>query len=262
MIFFEDYLTHYAQLVAGGEPFVSVTLVKVRGSAPQDAGSKMLVSAIGLVYGTVGGGRVEQKAIATAQKMLAAGDGSRSTALYEWNLQTDVGMTCGGVVTFYFETVHHRVWNIAIFGAGHVSQALTRLLCELDCRVVCVDPRPEWLDRLPDSPKLTAVHEENMPLYVPSVPDNAFVLCVTMGHRTDRPILEELYRQGRLFPYLGVIGCLAKRAVLERELSDAGVPADWMASVRCPIGLDLGTNDPPEIAVSIAAELIQERDRR
>jgi xanthine dehydrogenase accessory factor len=61
-------------------------------------------------------------------------------------------------------------------------------------------------------------------------------------------------------PYLGVIGSAAKRKVLERELSEAGLNPQLFHSIRCPIGLPLGTNHPGEIAVSIAAELIHVRD--
>ena len=84
---------------------------------------------------------------------------------------------------------------------------------------------------------------------------------MTMGHATDRPILEEIFRQGREFPFLGVIGSKAKRAVLLKELAAAGIPAEQAGTFHCPIGLDIGTNQPGEIAISVVAQLIQERDR-
>ena len=59
-----------AELAATGEPFVLVTLAEAVGSTPQDAGTKMLVDASGLRFGTVGGGKVEAKAIAAAQGLL------------------------------------------------------------------------------------------------------------------------------------------------------------------------------------------------
>ena len=68
--------------------------------------------------------------------------------LVEWNLQRDVGMTCGGVVKLFFETYNHSQWQIAIFGAGHVAAAVVHCLLPLECRVTCIDPREEWLDRL------------------------------------------------------------------------------------------------------------------
>ena len=77
------FVERLAELSKSGVPFVCVTMVEAVGSTPQDAGSKMLVTADGLVTGTVGGGRVEAKAIQVAQQMLAAptADSRPGTAL-------------------------------------------------------------------------------------------------------------------------------------------------------------------------------------
>jgi xanthine dehydrogenase accessory factor len=252
------FVERLAELAANGAPFVSVTMVDAIGSTPQDAGSKMLVTGGGLDMGTVGGGRVEAKAIEHALAMLAKPQAA-ATEFVEWNLQRDVGMTCGGAVKLYFETYNHSQWQIVIFGAGHVAAAVIHCLAPLECRITCIDPRQEWLDRLPSSVRLTGVLADDPPSQVASLPEDAFVLCMTMGHRTDRPILEEIFRQRRQFPYLGVIGSKAKRKVLERELVSAGVAPEQLATMICPIGLDLGTNQPGEIAVSVVAQLIQHR---
>ncbi|HMP06279.1 MAG TPA: XdhC family protein, partial [Lacipirellulaceae bacterium] len=123
------FVERLAELAASDAPFVSVTLVDAVGSTPQDAGSKMLVTAGGLDFGTVGGGRVEAKAIDHALSMLAASPvAATSSAFVEWNLQTDVGMTCGGVVRLYFECYNHGDWHIAVFGAGHVARAVAHCL--------------------------------------------------------------------------------------------------------------------------------------
>jgi xanthine dehydrogenase accessory factor len=84
---------------------------------------------------------------------------------------------------------------------------------------------------------------------------------MTMGHATDRPILDAIFHQERSFPFLGVIGSKAKRAVLIKELAAAGIPPEKADAFCCPIGLELGTNQPGEIAISVVAQLIQERDR-
>lgn len=253
------FIEKLADLSKSGAPFVSVTMVDAVGSTPQDAGTKMLVDTSGLVFGTVGGGRVENQAIQFAQRMLTERD-SPTTTLVEWNLQRDVGMTCGGAVKLYFEAFNHRQWRIVIFGAGHVAQALVRCLLEMECQIVCIDPRPDWLAKLPQSAKLAKIQKDCMPEYVAKLSDDDFVLCMTMGHKTDRPVLEAIFRQGRQPVYLGVIGSAAKRKVLVRELREAGIAAETAERFRCPIGLDLGTNQPGEIAVSVAAELIQVRD--
>jgi xanthine dehydrogenase accessory factor len=253
------FIEKLAELSQSGRPFVAVTMVDAVGSTPQDVGSRMLADSGGLVFGTVGGGRVENQAIEFAQRMLVDPD-SPTGRLVEWNLQRDVGMTCGGVVKLYFETFNHRNWRIVVFGAGHVAQSLIRCLLEMECAIVCIDPRPDWLARLPKSGKLTSIQTDDMPSYVARLADDDFVVCMTMGHRTDRPILEEIFRQGRRPAYLGVIGSQSKRKVLVRELIEAGIAAETVDQFRCPIGLRLGQNQPGEIAVSVAAELIQVRD--
>jgi xanthine dehydrogenase accessory factor len=252
------FIEKLAELSRSGVPFVSVTMVDAVGSTPQEAGTKMLVNAAGLVFGTVGGGKVEQKAISIAQQMLSKNGSSEQ--LVEWNLQRDVGMTCGGVVKLYFEAYNHQTWRIVVFGAGHVAQALVRCLLELECRVVCFDPRADWLARLPQSGKLQRIHAENMPQVVSQLTDDDFVVCMTMGHATDRPILQEIFRQGRRPAYLGVIGSQAKRKVMLRELAEGGISPESASQFRCPIGLAFGKNQPGEIAISVAAELIQVRD--
>jgi xanthine dehydrogenase accessory factor len=256
------FVERLAELSGSGVPFVCVTLVEAVGSTPQDAGSKMLVTAEGLVTGTVGGGRVEHKAIEHARQMLAKPSPLASpTELVEWNLKRDVGMTCGGSVKLFFETYNHTDWRIVIFGAGHVAGAVVQCLAQLDCHVTCIDPRTEWLAKITDRPRLRKIRAEEPRTLVADLPNDAFVVCMTMGHATDRPVLEEIFRQGRTFPFLGVIGSKAKRAVLLKELAAAGILDETADGFHCPIGLDLGTNQPGEIAVSVVAQLIQERDR-
>jgi xanthine dehydrogenase accessory factor len=245
--------------MAAEVPLVTVTVVDTIGSVPQDRGAKMIVTAAGLKFGTVGGGKVETKAIGEAQAMLRGAE-AETTKFAQWNLQKDVGMTCGGVVKLYFESHNVGKWRIVVFGAGHVANALVNLLVHIDCHVTCIDPRQEWLDKLPASPKLTHVRSDDMPSLVKTIPDDAFVILMTMGHSTDKPILIEILRT-RTFPYLGVIGSDAKAAILRRDIAEAGLPEEAKRAFFCPIGLDLGSNHPYEIAVSVVAQMIGIRDR-
>ena len=144
-------------------------------------------------------------------------------------------------------------------GAGHIAQALTSILVNLDCNVTCIDPRQEWLDKLPQSPKLKAILTSDMPSMVKTLPDDAFVVLMTMGHTTDKPILIEILRT-RTFPYLGVIGSNSKAVILKRDVAEAGLPKEMESAFFCPVGLDVGTNHPYEIAVSIVAQMMQVRD--
>jgi xanthine dehydrogenase accessory factor len=253
------YWEKLQELLAAGRPFVSVTQVDVVASAPQNVGAKMLVTEEGLFHGTVGGGKIEARAIGEAQTLLAANTANR---FVEWNLQTDIGMTCGGVVKMFFETYNTTTWPIVIFGAGHCSQALTRLLLTMRCQLTVIDPRAEWLGKLPTDPKLKAIlAEKPMASYVAGLPARAFVLLMTMGHASDQPILVEILKT-KEFAYLGVIGSEAKAQALRRGVLAAGLPEEALGRFLCPMGLPIGNNDPAEIALSIAAQLLERRDAK
>ncbi len=250
---------HLVSLEHEGVPFVFVTLVDALGSTPQDPAAKMLVTGEGLYSGTVGGGKVEAAALKLAAEILGTGDGK--PRFVSWTLKGDVGMTCGGSVKFYFEP-HFGAgpWTIAVFGAGHVAQALVPVLTPLPCKVICIDTRPEWLDRLPRAPNLRVIHSESPESIVSTLPDRTFLLVMTMGHATDRPILRRALME-RNFPFIGVIGSDAKAEILRGELIADGVTPEQASRFRCPVGLDFGTNHPHEIALSIAGQLLSERDR-
>ena len=81
---------------------------------------------------------------------------------------------------------------------------------------------------------------------------------MTMGHTTDKPILIEILRT-RTFPYLGVIGSNAKAKRLRQDILDAGLGEAMTRAFFCPIGLEIGSNHPQEIAISVAAQLLKVR---
>lgn len=253
-----SHIEALGNLASGGSPFVSVTMVDAVGSTPQDVGSKMLVDENGLVHGTVGGGKVEFRAIQFAQEMI--GDVNRSRQLVDWNLQRDIGMTCGGLVKLFFEVYNRDRWHVVVFGAGHVSQALVHVLGTLDCDVTCIDTRNEWIDRLPSHQRLTKRCVADLSAEAAKLSSSDYVICMTMGHSTDRPVLSSLFRNSIHPGYLGVIGSRSKRGVLERELREDGIDPETAGRFRCPIGLPIGSNQPAEIAISIVAELLQHRD--
>jgi xanthine dehydrogenase accessory factor len=246
-----------------GTPFVVVTLVTFRGYVPQEAGAKALISAEGLEAGTVGGGKVEARCIEDAKAILARISDGVPTApeLVTWNLQRDIGMSCGGEVTLLFETHSALAWKIAVFGAGHVSQALVRTLEPLPCRITVVDSRPEWLERLPTSPKVRRILVSEPSEGVANIDPGSFFAVMTRGHATDVPVLRAIHEKFPDCPYVGVIGSDVKGRRIRSELKAEGLADPFIEKLRCPMGLPIGGNDPSEMAVSIAAELLQERDR-
>ncbi|MEM6910300.1 MAG: xanthine dehydrogenase accessory protein XdhC [Verrucomicrobiota bacterium] len=245
-------------LQRAGIDSVVITLTAVRGSTPGSLGGKAVVSAGGLVAGNLGGGRVEAKAIATAQAMLEKGQ--EELLSQRWHLQRDVGMTCGGAMEFLFEPVRaHSTWHLLLFGAGHVSQALAQVLATLPCQVEVIDVRDDWLEKLPAAANLTRRKVERFQDGVAFLQAHSYLLSITQGHATDRPVLREALRQFPDLPFVGVIGSASKRAVLLRELAEDGIAEETREAIVCPLGLPLGGNDPAEIAISISAQLLQRR---
>lgn len=257
-----SYASKAAELVAAKVAFVTVTLVQPEGHVPQDIGAKAIVDRSGLVWGTVGGGRLEARAIHEAQKMLQAAASSNEAPVPElkrYDLQQDLGMVCGGAATLFYEAYSPASWRIAVFGAGHVAQATIPVIAGFSCQVLCLDTRAEWLSRLPECVNLQKIHTPDLPGAVSQVPTDAFYVVMTQGHATDLPIVREILKRG-MPRYLGVIGSLPKARTLRAALQQEGFGDDLLASIICPIGFPIGTNAPQEIAVSIAAQLLEKRD--
>lgn len=256
-----DFHRHGAklqELLEASVPLVVVTMAAARGSAPQVVGAKAIITADGLVEGTVGGGRVEARAVRHAQEMLEC-SAYQDCQLVTWNLQTEIGMTCGGEVQFLFEAVNRRDWKVAVFGAGHVAQCLVPMLLQLPCRVTCLDSRQDWLGRLPRHPQLKTVCRDDLKGRVQELDTDSFFVLMTQGHATDLPILSEILTTTAA-AYVGVIGSVQKAKVLRRDLEKMEIPEPLRHAFHCPIGLPLGNNTPPEISISILAQLIQRRD--
>src|SRR5512145_1503969 len=182
-------LREIERLQCEGSPFCLATIVDGRGSIPQIVGASAIFTRAGLVHGTVGGGRLEAACAERAREFLADA-GSARNHFQRVNLQRDLGMTCGGEVALYFELFRPASdWNVTIFGAGHVAQTLCRFLIELECRIVCIDTRAEWLDRLPRSDRLRPAHVAEFRGGVERIASGADVIIMTMGHATDLPLL-------------------------------------------------------------------------
>ena len=166
------------------------------------------------------GERSKRGPLPTRMEMLRSSDG-RSCELVTWNLQTDIGMTCGGEVKFFFELYLCNDWKISLFGAGHIAQALVPILLQMNCRVTWLDQRQDWLSRLPEHPKLTKVCSQNLKDEVKRLDPRSFFVLMTQGHATDLPVLAEVLRTIEP-PYVGVLGSLQKAKVLRRDLKRDG----------------------------------------
>lgn len=234
---------------------VLVVVTNVKGSAPRDAGARMIVAAGDLVHGTIGGGNLEKLAIERATALLAdPGAGSRSA---DFPLAEAAGQCCGGSVTLFFEPYRWRRPTIAVFGAGHVGQALAGLAPWLKARVLLVDERAESSirPRLPRERPYELVCVDAPEAELDALPPEALVVILTHSHALDLELVARALARGG-FPYLGLIGSERKWRRFQERLRARGFTPDQLARVRCPIGLTRTSKDPAAIALSTAAELV------
>ena len=104
----EEHLEKMRTLIDQGVSFVSAILVDSKGSTPHKKGGRIIVTASGLYFGTVGGGLIEAKAVKFSQNLIKETNPSENTKFMQWNLNKDIGMSCGGSVKIFFELLLKR----------------------------------------------------------------------------------------------------------------------------------------------------------
>ena len=161
---------------------------------------------------------------------------------------------------FIVEMIHPRP-TLFLFGAGHVARPVVEIASLVGFRTVVLDDRQNFASRehFPKADDLIVLQDFNHPLESLSLPDDAFVVIMTRGHALDQNILEQVL--GGPAAYIGMIGSRSKVAHCFRALKDKGIGPEKLARVHAPIGLDIGSETPEEIAVSIVAQLIQVRSQ-
>ena len=236
-----------------GTPAVLCTVVGTNGSAPREGAARMLVYADQRFVGTVGGGVFEKRVIEEAIGALNDGRHRR----YSPHLTQDLGMCCGGEMDVFLEVLEVQS-SVHIFGAGHVGQAIARILAPMDFRVHVYDERDDWLEGC--NFEGVDLHSGDPTRLVPELTHRDFVVVLTHSHPLDQALLESMIDKD--YGYLGMIGSKTKVAKFFLRLKAAGVPEDLFKRVSAPIGLDIGAETPEEIAVSVVAELVRVRRRQ
>lgn len=160
----------------------------------------------------------------------------------------------------YFTMPLTGAGGVILIGGGHVAQALARLLAWLDFSYRVVDDRPEYADGapFPDAESVRTLPYTELG-QVAVGPDDSIVIA-TAGHRGD--YAAEKWALTTPAAYIGVIGSAKKTAYVRDLLKKDGFSQADLDRVTAPIGLPIGSDTPAEIAVSIAAQLIQNRSRR
>jgi len=149
---------------------------------------------------------------------------------------------------------HAPLW---LYGAGHVGQALIRILAELPFDVTWVDSRTELLPApLPDNvhPLCPQAPVDTAQL----APAGARFLVMTHDHALDYELCRAILARGE-FAWLGLIGSKSKGARFRSRLARDGLAPDAIQRMVCPIGVEGVTGKwPAAIAVAVAAQLLQD----
>ncbi|MFH0980029.1 MAG: XdhC/CoxI family protein, partial [Planctomycetota bacterium] len=280
-----------------GRPVALCAVVKTRGSVPQAPGALMLVDQAMQTAGTLGGGCVEAEVRKQALGLLQAGTPRLLTFQLDHDFGWDDGLICGGRMDIAVMPVAEatgqqferavdniragldaaidldvekdRQWvryrvnverepTLLVAGAGHVGAELAKLCVRLEFRVVVMDDRQDFAstERLPP-PIEPVVGDIEKTLREYPIDPSTYVVIVTRGHRHDEQALGAVVNSNA--KYIGLIGSRRKIKLIRDDLLAAGVAPERLDRVHAPIGLPIGAVTVPEIAVSIAAQLIEVR---
>lgn len=252
-----DFYEEIMKIVSEGKSAAVVTVIGTKGSTPREMGAKMLIREDGKIWGTVGGGCMEAEVWQEAMKAIR--EEKPRTVHFDMTGKEaeESGMICGGVMDLYIEPIVPTP-RVFIFGGGHISQFVSRISAMVGFQVAVVDDRPQFAnkDRFPEAQEVIA---EEFPLALPKLKMNKsiYVVIVTRGHAYDQDVLE--WAVGTDARYIGMIGSRKKIQTVYKNLEEKGIPREKFQRVHAPIGLNIGGVTPEEIAVSIVAEMIEER---
>jgi xanthine dehydrogenase accessory factor len=260
----------------------------------------MLVVADGRTYGTLGGGCVEAEVRKRAVELLSENAPRLLESHLDHDYGWDDGLICGGVMEIYAQVIDRpsdRTFRealvavksqvpmtlriafeqsgrmreyveeigppptLVIAGAGHVGQALGELAAKLDFNIVAIDDRADYASeqRFPTARRrIVGDIEQSLRQY--PIDAATYIVIVTRGHRHDGQALHAVVDSPA--KYIGLIGSKAKIKLIYDDLVSGGVSPEQLLRVHAPIGYNIGAVTVPEIAVSIASELIAVRRGR
>ncbi|RJQ56758.1 MAG: xanthine dehydrogenase [Nitrospiraceae bacterium] len=237
-----------------GRQCALATIVQCFGSSPQREGAKMLVRDDGTTLGTLGGGCIEAEV--KQASMMAIKSGTPQTFPFQLN-EKHGGLVCGGKILVYIEPVVPEPC-LVILGAGHVGKALSTVARFSGFHVTVTDDREEYANRKNIPHAHDVIAEEFGTVFERlSVGRNTYIVIATRGHNHDLEALKAAL--GTEACYIGLLGSRRKKALLFRTLRDNGFAEEAVNRVITPVGLSIGSVTPEEIAISITAQIIQQR---
>ena len=253
-----DIYEEIIKMKKANEPCMTVTVVEKVGDGPVELGKKMLVGGSGKLIGTVGGGALEHLAIETCKDLIKI----RKSQMEKYLLKegeivdkaTTLPMTCGGIVTLFYEYIGHGA-HIYLFGGGHVSQALCNVLKTMNFYVTVIDDRKEVVDQFIGGDKV--YHHDFVDfIETQGITKGAYVVVCTPSHKYDYEVMHKIIEKQLELKYVGMLCSKNKlKDYLIKTHEKFGQNLD-LTNHYAPIGIDTGGGSPAEIAISISAEIL------
>ncbi len=252
-----DVLDEIVRLRALGQKCALATIVEVRGSIPSFQTAKLVVREDGSLAGTIGGGCVEAEVWEAAKEVIQTGKPRKMSFSLGQDAAYDNGLICGGQLDVFVECITPQP-SVAIFGGGHISKSLAKVLDLAGFRVTVVDNRETYAnsERFPEAADVFAEEYEDVFPKL-AVTDSTYLVIVTRGHRDDMRVLR--WAVTTRAKYISMIGSKRKTISVIKELEKEGLPREAFERVYAPMGLEIGAISPEEIAISVGAEMIAMR---
>ncbi len=241
------YLRELQALIDKNVSVATVTIIEEKGSSPRGIGSNMIVTAEGLVTGSIGGGAIEFKAIKDAIDAIK----NKKSCTINYPLEK-LDMTCGGEVTIFIQ-VYPRKKEVLIVGGGHICRALLPLFNTLDYKTVVIDQREAIFDDNVFSNSRCISSDILEGLASINYHKDLYIVIVTHGHEFDEATLGYVITKSHA--YVGMIGSKNKIKHCYENLINKGFNKNLLNDVYAPIGLTLGGETPEDIALSIVSEI-------
>ena len=268
--FFNDVLKE----ITAGNPLELVEIINSDSSTPRTEGAVMAVDRNKKIWGTIGGGEIEFIAINESIDFIK----NEISTQKKYALNNEIhsvnktNMICGGNVLLKFTFLKNNQESIDyidglskklkdnsryfIFGAGHVSLALSKILSFQGLNVVIYDDREALANHSRYEDKIKIFTREFDELdRVLDINENDYVVVMTNGHTNDYITVKKVLSNFNPC-YIGCIGSEKKTKVLKQMLLDDGLDKNKISKIHAPIGIRIGAESVEEIAISIAAELI------
>lgn len=251
-----------------GKTVALCTVTEKIGSGPAKVGTRILVTEDAKIFGafctgtsaigTIGGGELERAVMDEALKAIKEGKSksfkfSLSEKTREGELET--GLWCGGTMTIFIDVIEPKP-ELSIVGSGHIALQIYKIADLLGFNVTVIDDINETLTKN-KFPKAKLIYNKSFvkALKEVKVGTNTYVAIVHGEPKHDLAALRRFVREK--IAYLGLLGSARKIDKLKEILRKDGVPTEAIKKIHAPIGLKINARTPEEIAVSIAAELIE-----